>query len=117
MEFRTDNNRNPAAFTTDLAKQGQLIEGTDYEVGDSFVVGNQTYHTARILGDPLDTTIKLIDRVGFYTVMPHQRWTYMAIPFQLWQSLTLRQKQYTIGVMYENEGGIAMKSLFPTLPV
>lgn len=113
MGFRTDDNNNPTAFTTDLAAEAGLVLGTDYEQGDSFEAGGHTYFTAKLLGDPLQTTIILIDKVGFYTTMPHQRWTYMALPYHLWLNLNPLQKAYTIGIMYQNEGGTTMKGLFP----
>jgi hypothetical protein len=119
--FRTDNNNNPTAFTTDIAQEAGLVLGTDYEIGDSFQVpygnGVRTYHTAKLLGNPLEVTIKVIDKIGFYTEMPHARWVYIAIPYKLWLSFTEKQKEYTIGIMYQNEGGTEMKSLFPTEPV
>lgn len=116
MGFRTDENNNPAAFTTDLAVEAELVLSVDYVQGDPFLVGTKTFYTAKLLGDPVATTIRLIDNVGFYTVMPHQRWTYMALPYKLWIDLTPKQKSYVIGVMYQNEGGTAMKGLFPSEP-
>jgi hypothetical protein len=118
MSFRTDDNNNPTAFTTDVAKQGGLVLSIEYDYGDSFTTeSGQILYTAKLIGDPIALTIKVIDKLGFYTVMPHQRWTYIGIPYKLWMSLSLKQKQYTIGIMYENEGGTTMKSLFPEEPV
>jgi hypothetical protein len=117
MVFRTDLNNNPTAFTTEIAREAGLILGKDYSIGDSFTSGGRLYYTAKLIGDPIAITIKVIDKIGFYTVMPNMRWTYMALPYQLWLSLTHQQKAYTIGVMYQNEGGIAMKGLFPVKPI
>lgn len=111
--FRTDRNNNPTAFTTDLAVEGQLPPDEWYK-GDAFEAGGHTYYTAKLLKDPIDTTIKLIDRVGFYTTPPHQRWTYIGIPIDLWHSLTYEQKVKVIGFMYGQEGGMAMKHYFST---
>ena len=116
MLFRTDNNNNPTAFTTDIAKEALLTLGLDYVPGDSFISDGRTFVTAKLLGDPVLITIKVIDKLGFYTVAPHARWSYIAIPYKLWMGLTLQEKQYVIGYMYQNEGGTAMKHLFPANP-
>lgn len=113
MSFRTDNNNNPTAFTTDIAKEAELVLGTDYVQGDSFTAEDSLFYTAKLLGDPIAVTIKVIDKIGFYTSVPHARWTYISMPFKLWLNLTLVQKTYVIGFMYQNEGGTAMKGLFP----
>ena len=117
MSFRTDDNRNPTAFTIDIAKEAGLVQGTDYEIGDPFESNGRTFYTARLLGDPVIITLRVINKIGFYTKMPNQRWVYIGIPFLLWNSLTDQQKRYTIGVMYQNEGGTMMKDLFPKEPV
>lgn len=114
-QFRTDLNNNPTAFTTDLAREAGLVEGTDYVQGDPFVVGTTVYHTARLIGNPIAITIRLIDKLGFYTVMPHQRWTYIGLPYQVWLGLSYEWKVYTIGIMYQNEGGTQMKHYFPAV--
>jgi hypothetical protein len=110
--FRTDANNNPTAFTTDIAKEAGLDYLIEYQAGDPFIVNAHAYYTAKLIGDPIALTIKVIDKIGFYTVVPHQRWTYIAIPFKLWNELTLEQKKYVIGFMYQNEGGTEMKHLF-----
>jgi hypothetical protein len=113
--FRTDLNNNPTAFTTDVAKGGGLVLGVDYEQGDSFEAEGKTYYTAKLLGDPIAITIKLINVVGFYTIAPQHRWTYIALPFALWKQLTIDQKKLVIGFMYQMEGGEAMKYLWSPL--
>lgn len=110
--FRTDLNNNPTAFTTDLAKEAGLVLGADYEPGDPFEADGRTYFTAKLLGDPIAITIKLINVVGFYTIAPQHRWTYIALPYILWKQLTIDQKRLVIGFMYQMEGGEAMKPLF-----
>ena len=117
--FRTDLNRNPTAFTTDIAKEAGLILMHDYVQGSSFISGTQTYHTAHLLGDILDTTIRVIDTLGFYTNSfgSFPRWSYISLPWRLWLSLTPKQKEYVIGQMYRVEGGTEMTSLFPLGPV
>lgn len=103
--MRTDRHNNPTAFTTDLANQAGLIEGVDYEAGDPF--GNGQYRTARLLGDPIATTIKVIDKVGFYTKSGQPRWTYINdIPdAKNWSNLTYDQKARVVAQMYQHEGG------------
>ena len=112
--FRTDRNNNPTAFTTDIAKEGDLIEGNEYVQGDAFSVGNQTFFTAKLIGDPIVLTIQVIDKIGFRVGSnPFKpRWTYINIPYDLWKELTVEQKTQVIGDMYACEGGTEMKSLF-----
>lgn len=116
-QFRTDKHRNPTAFTTDIAKQAGLQLGVDYVQGDPFTVpGSQgtvhTYYTARLVGDPIATTIRVIDKIGFYNSLGHIRWIYIGVPYQLWLVLTEKQKTAVIGFMYQHEGGNEMKDLF-----
>jgi hypothetical protein len=108
---RTDANNNPTAFTTDLARQAGLGLGTDYEPGSPFPTGDLI--TARILGDPVGVTIRLIDAVGFFTSHGAQRWTYIGLPRFVWKWLSLDQKRDVIGFMYQHEGGTTMRHLFP----
>lgn len=108
---RTDRNRNPAAFTTDIAKQAGLVEGTDYVAGDPFPPPS-TLATAKLLGDPIALTIKVIDAVGYYTQHGQPRWTYIAIPKRIWDVLDYEEKKYVVGFHYQHEGGTEMKGLF-----
>ena len=110
--MRTDNNNNPTAFTTDLAKEAKLIQGVDYVQGTPFPYPS-TLNTARIIGDSIEVTIKLITAVGYFTHENKPRWTYIALPYFVWISLTPEQKRDVIGYHYKNEGGITMKHLFP----
>ena len=116
--MRTDRNNNPTAFTTDVAKAAGLILGTDYAQGDPFTVptakGPMTLYTAKLLGDPVELTIKAIDHAGFYTHAGAVRWTYMAMPTWLWQQQTRATKVRIIGEMYGHEGGTELRHLFPT---
>lgn len=109
---RTDRHNNPAAFTTDVAAAGGLILGKDYTVGDPFTVGSDVYHTARLIGDPIEITIRLIDKIGYFTKTGIQRWTYMAIPRRLWDSFSPAQKKLAIEIHYQHEGGTELKNLF-----
>lgn len=111
MSYRTDRNNNPAAITTDIAKQAGLIEGTDYVAGDPFPAPSSLV-TAKLLGDPIQLTIRVIDNIGYYTRSGAQRWTYIAIPPFVWNSLDPPTKKKVIGFHYQHEGGDAMKMLF-----
>jgi hypothetical protein len=114
MSFRTDRNNNPTAFTTDIAVEGGLVQDTDFVQGDPFSDGAHTYYTAKLLGDPLALTLKVIDKIGFRVGSnPYEsRWTYINLPYDLWKSLTLAQKTLVICDMYGCEGGTEMKHLF-----
>lgn len=110
--MRTDRNRNPAAFVTDLARQAGLVLGVDYEIGDGFQVGKQTLYTARLLGDPVELTIRVIDKVGYYTKTGAPRWTYIQMPKFVWAMLDPKQKRRVIAEHYRHEGGTEMAGLF-----
>jgi hypothetical protein len=111
--MRTDDNNNPTAFTTDLAKQAGLVRGQDYFVGSPFAFNGGIYYTAKLIGDPIEITIRLIDAVGYYTAIGQQRWTYIALPKFVWNALTPEEKRDVIGFHYQHEGGTAMRGLFP----
>lgn len=113
MSSRTDEHNNPVAFTTDIASQGGLVEGTEYEEGNSFEVGNMTLYTAKLLGDPVALTIKVIDKIGFYTQHSAKRWIYIGIPHFVWVLLSADHKRDVIGFMYQREGGTELRHLFP----
>lgn len=109
--MRTDRHNNPAAFTTDIARQAGLREGVDYEIGDPFP-NNPNQRTARLLGDPVATTIRVIDNIGFYTGAGQPRWTHTAMSQQDWSRLSFAQKANVVNQMYQREGGNALKPLF-----
>ncbi len=115
--MRTDANNNPAAFTTNIARQAGLIEGTNYVSGTSFDVPTSssmmTLYTARLLGDPVEITIRVIDAIGYYTHTGAPRWSYIAMPKFIWDSLSEPHKRDVIGFHYQHEGGTAMRHLFP----
>jgi len=110
MTYRTDRHRNPTAFTVDIAKQAGLKLGQDYEIGDPFADGR--FHTARLLGDPIELTIRVIDSIGFYTRKGQRRWEYIAIPQFVWDSLTFYLRRRVIEFMYQHEGGTELKHIF-----
>ncbi len=111
MSARTDRNNNPAAITTDVAKQGGLVEGTDYVAGDPFPAPS-TLVTAKLLGDPIQLTIRVIDKIGYYTKSGASRWDYIAMPKFVWDALEPPLKKKVIGFHYSREGGAEMKGLF-----
>ena len=113
--FRTDANNNPTAMTTDVAIDGSLILNADYVQGDQFEAGGRIYHTARLIGDPVAVTIKCIDKAGFFNSGGQQRWSYVGIPYFMWEALDRDEKIRVIGGMYKREAGIAMKHLFPAV--
>ena len=112
-EFRTDRNNNPTAFTTSVAAEAGLILGTDYAVGDPFETGGRTYFTARLLGDPVALTIRVINAIGFRTAANVQRWAYISIPKYIWQRVNIGEQRDIIGAMYRAEAGVTMRPLFP----
>ncbi len=112
MQFRTDRNRNPLAFTTDIAKQAKLKLGVDYVAGDLFTTGSKIYHTAKLLGNPIKLCIQVIDNIGFYTKTGNLRWDYIGIPPFIWNSLSNLNKVHIIKYMYKREGGTELLPLF-----
>jgi hypothetical protein len=112
--MRTDQNNNPVAFDCDVAHQAWLVYGTDYEQGTPFQSEGVTYYTAKLLGDPVALTIRVIDAIGFYTKADAPRWLYMGqFPKFVWNALTPDQKRDVVGFMYQREAGEAMRNLFP----
>ena len=117
--FRTDRHNNPTAFTVDVARQGGLIEGVDFTQGDVFYKkdkngkdildrsGNKTIagYTANLLGDPVDDTIAVINKIGFYTASGGHRWTHTQMSKEAWDKLSYDQKIKTVRRMYKNERG------------
>jgi hypothetical protein len=109
--MRTDNNNNPAAVTTDVAVMG-LLKDVEYSAGDPFPAPSNLV-TARLIGDPVALTIKLIDAIGYQTHAGSPRWTYINLPKFVWDALTPDQKRDVVGYHYQHEGGTAMRGLFP----
>ncbi len=109
--FRTDRHNNPTAMTTDVARSLGLVEGVDYTRGDAFP-DNPNLFTARLNGDPIQTTIKALDlaaqdpnKSAFRTQWGQPRWTYIDMTDEQWNAMTPEQKTATITTMYKNEGG------------
>jgi hypothetical protein len=105
--MRTDRNNNPAAFTVDIAKQAWLVEWVDYEVWDKFPWNSKLY-TAKLLWDPIETTIKVIDKIWFKTKSGQNRWTYtdkIWLTNEKWAKMDSQQKENAVAKMYQQEGG------------
>ena len=109
--MRTDRHNNPTAITTDVARQAGLIEGQDFEQGDAFPEseGGNNFHTARLLGDPLETTQRVIDQIGFFTQDGRPRWATKGINWRAlqgeWPNASPERKKEIIESIYAGEGG------------
>lgn len=110
--MRTDENNNPAAFTTDIAKQAGLVLGTEYVDGSPFPSPSNLV-TAKLIGDPVALTIKVINKIGYFTKAGTPRWIYIALPTEVWKAMSNEQKRWVVGYHYQHEGGTAMKWMFP----
>ena len=110
--MRTERNNNPTAMTTDVAKSLWGVEWEDYVQWDSWTNDKwQTFYTAKLLGDPIETTIRLLDRAAetgrwaFYTKAWWQRWTHTAMSDADWLKLSPEEKQWVVLKMLKNEWG------------
>lgn len=108
--MRTDRHNNPTAMTTDVAKSLGLVEWVDYTKWDSF--GWWKFFTARLIGDPIETTIKWLDNAAkspnisaFYTQGWAQRWTHTAYTDEQWNAMSHEEKRNAVIDMYKNEWG------------
>jgi hypothetical protein len=111
--YRTDSHNNPTAFTTDVAAEARLKPGIEYTQGDPFTSAGRIYHTARLIGDPIALTIRVIDTLTFSTPNGISRWGYITVPAFTWSELTAPEKRDVIGWMYQREGGETMRFMFP----
>ena len=102
----------PSTSRSKVARQAGLVKDTDYVAGDPFPAPS-TLVTARLLGDPIAITIRVIDAIGYYTMAGAPRWVYIALPGFVWSALTPDQKRDIVGFHYAHEGGTAMRGLFP----
>ena len=110
--MRTERNNNPTAMTTDVAKSLWGVEWEDYVQWDSWTNDKwQTFYTAKLLGDPIETTIRLLDRAAetgrwaFYTKAWWQRWTHTAMSDADWLKLSPEEKQWVVLKMLQREWG------------
>lgn len=109
--MRTERNNNPTAMTTDVAKSLGLVEWVDYVKWDPFVSWSGTLYTAKLLWDPIETTIKAFDKAvskwinAFYTQWGKQRWTHTAMSNDQWKKLSNEEKRNVVLSMLQREWG------------
>jgi hypothetical protein len=108
--MRTERNNNPTAMTVDVAKSLWWVEWVDYVQWDSFQTSDwRTLYTAKLLGDPIETTIKLLDnaastwRWAFYTKWWAQRRNHTAMSDAEWLKLSPEEKQNVVLKMLQRE--------------
>lgn len=111
--MRTERNNNPTAMTTDVAKMLWWVLWEDYEIWDSFVTSSwQTLYTAKLIWDPIETTVRLIDRWiengidPFYRANWQWRWSYISkiwITKEKWQQMSPSEKAEVIKKMLQYE--------------
>lgn len=100
--MRTDRHNNPAAFTTQIAKQAWLVEWVDYVVWDAFP-DNPNMFTAKLIWDPFEQTIKVIDKIWFTTQSWANRWTHTTMSKEQWDWLSIEDKKKVVASMYQKE--------------
>ena len=116
-KMRTERNNNPTAMTSDVARSLWGVEWEDYIVWDAFQ-DNPNLHTAYLLGDPIETTIRLLDRAAttgrwaFYTKGWKQRWTHTAMTDEAWLNLSAEEKKNVVLKMLHNEWGDISKMAY-----
>lgn len=107
--MRSERNNNPTAMITDYAKQLWWVEWVDYERWDSFIWKDwRTYYTAKLIWDPIETTIRLLDRWATNNVKKNifTAWTYfnqLWMTNDKWLSLTRQEKENFILKMLKHE--------------
>ena len=113
--MRTERNNNPTAMTTDMAKMLWWELWVDYEIWDAFTTSSwTTLYTAKLIWDPIETTIRLIDRWiangidPFYRANWQPRWSYLSsiwITKDKWSKMNDEQKAEVIAKMLQHEWG------------
>lgn len=121
-KMRTERNNNPTAMTTDVAKMLWWELGVDYEIWDPFTTASwQTLYTAKLIGDPIETTIRLIDRWiangidPFYRSNWQWRWSYISkiwVTKDKWLKMTDAEKADVIAQMLKHEWGSMENMLY-----
>ncbi|GHW02570.1 hypothetical protein AGMMS50249_3560 [candidate division SR1 bacterium] len=110
VKMRTERNNNPTAMTTDVAKTLGLVRGEDYVQGDVFP-DNPNLFTARLLGEPVQMTMKAFNTAAssgidiFYTKDGKARRTHTAMTNKEWYTLSDEEKKQVILSMLQREGG------------
>ena len=109
-KMRTERNNNPTAMTTDYAKMLWWELGVDYEIWDSFIsASGKTLYTAKLIGDPIETTIRLLDRaLANWNQNIFSGWTYakkLWLNNSVWANATPEEKRDIIYKMLKQEWG------------
>ena len=123
-KMRTERNNNPTAMTTDVAKMLWGVLWVDYEIWDAFTTaGGSVLYTAKLIGDPIETTIRLIDRWiangidPFYRANWQGRWSYISkiwITKEKWLNMSPSEKADIIAQMLKHEWGSMENMLYYT---
>lgn len=121
-KMRTERNNNPTAMTTDVAKMLWWELGVDYEIWDAFTTADgKTLYTAKLIGDPIETTIRLIDRWiangidPFYRANWQGRWSYISkiwVTKEKWVNMSPSEKADVIAKMLQHEWGSMENMLY-----
>jgi len=111
--MRTERNNNPTAMITAYAKQLWGIEWVDYVQWDSFTSTDEnwvthTYYTAKLIGDPIDKTIELIDRWVANNAKQNvfSAWSYakdLWMTNEKWKNMDREEKEALILKMLQHE--------------
>lgn len=108
--YRTERNNNPTAMITDYAKMLWGVLWEDYEIGDSFLDSkwNKLY-TAKLIGDPIEKTIELLDRwLANWLPNIFVWWSYaqeLWLNNNVWKNATDWEKRKIIEKMLKREWG------------
>ncbi len=111
--MRTERNNNPTAMITAYAKQLWGVEWVDYVQWDSFTSTDEnwvthTYYTAKLIGDPMDKTIELIDRWVANNAKQNvfSAWSYakdLWMTNEKWKNMSREEKEALILKMLQHE--------------
>lgn len=123
-KMRTERNNNPTAMTTDVAKMLGWVLWVDYEIWDSWTSADwRVYYTAKLIWDPIETTIRLIDRWiangidPFYRANWQGRWSYISkiwVTKDKWLNMSPSEKANVIAQMLKYEWGSMENMLYYT---
>lgn len=107
--MRTERNNNPTAMITDYAKMLWGVLWEDYEIGDSFISESwATLYTAKLIGDPVEKTIELLDRWLAKWMNIFSGWSYAAdlwLTNEVWANADEKKKREIVEKMLKHEWG------------
>ena len=107
--MRTERNNNPTAMITAYAKQLWWVEWVDYVQWDWWTNDEwKTYYTAKLIGDPIEKTIELLDRWVANNVKQNvfTAWSYrkdLWMNNEKWSKLSHEEKQNVVLKMLQHE--------------